>query len=56
MQGVSGKKRFLVRFQDVWKKNMCSNQLTILIVEKVLEEKEPDVFEIPEIPEEQVEL
>ena len=56
VQGVSGKKRFLVRFQDVWKKNMCSNQITILIVEKVSEEKEPEVFEIPEIPEEQVEL
>ena len=31
-KGVSGKKRFLVRFQDRFKKNLSSNQLTIVIV------------------------
>ena len=56
MQGVPGKKRFLVRFQDGCKNNLSSNQLTMVIVEKIPEEKEPEVFLIPEIPEEQVEL
>ena len=53
-QGVLGKKRFLLRFQDGCKHNMSSNQLTIGIVEKIPEEKEPEVSEIAEIPEEQV--
>ena len=35
---------------------MFSNQLTVLIVEKIPEEKEPEVSEIAEIPEEQVGL
>ena len=56
VQGVLGKKRFLVRFQYRCKKNMSLNQLTIMILEKVLEEKEPEVSAIPEIPEEQFEL
>ena len=56
VQGLLGKKRFLVRFQDGCKNNMSSNQLTIVIVENIPEEKEPEVFEIPDIPEEQVEL
>ena len=38
------------------KKNMSSNQLTIEIVEKIPEEKEPEVSKIAEIPEEQVKL
>ena len=37
-------------------KNMPSNQLTIVIIEKNPKEKEPEVFAITEIPEEQVKL
>ena len=39
-QGVSGKKRFLVKFKDGCKNNLSLNQLDIVIVEKKLEEKE----------------
>ena len=56
VQGISGKKRLLVRFQDGCKKNLYLNQLTIVIAEKIPEEKEPQVFTNPEIPEEQVTL
>ena len=56
VQGISGKKRFLARFQDGCENNMFSNQLTIVIVEKIPEEKEPEVFKNPEIPEEQVKM
>ena len=56
VQEVSGKKKFLVMFQDWCEKNMSLNQLTILIVEKIPEEKEPEVSEIDDIPEEQVKL
>ena len=35
---------------------MSLNKLTVVIVEKIPEEKEPEVSEISEIPEEQVEL
>ena len=56
VQGVLGKNRLLARLQYGWKNNMSSNKLTIVIVEKILEEKEPEVSEISEIPEEQVEL
>ena len=45
-----------MRFQDGCKENLSSNQLTVVIVEKILEEKEPGVFAIAEITEEQVEL
>ena len=45
-----------MRFQDGCKENLSSNQLTVVIVEKILEEKEPEVFAIAEITEEQVEL
>ena len=56
VQGVSGRRRFLVRFQNGCENNLFSNQLTAVIVEKIPEEKEPEVSEIAEIPEEQVEL
>ena len=55
-QVFSWKKRFLVRFQDGCENNMSSNQLTMVIVEKTPEEKEPEVSEIYDIPEEQAEL
>ena len=56
VQGVLGKKRFLVKFQDGCKNNLSSNQLTIVILEKIPEEKEPEVSKTAEIPEEKVEL
>ena len=56
VKGVSENKRFLVRFQNGYKNNISLNQLTIVIVEKIPEEKEPEVSEIAEIPEEQVKL
>ena len=56
VQGVSGEMRFLVRYQDGCKKNLSLNQLTIVIVENIPEEKEPDIYEISDIHEEQVEL
>ena len=56
VQGVSGKKRFLASFQDGFEINISSNQLTTVIVEKIPEEKEPEVSAIPKISEEKVEL
>ena len=56
MKGVSVKKRLLVRFHDGCENNMSSNKLTIVKVEKIPEEKEPEFFLIIEIPEDQVEL
>ena len=56
VQSVSGRRRLLVRFQNGCENNLSSNQLTIVTVEKITEEKEPEVSEITEIPEEQVEL
>ena len=56
LQLITGKKRFLERFQDRCKNNLSSNQLTIGIAEKIIEEKEPGVFAIPEIPEDKFEL
>ena len=35
VQGVYGKKRFLMRFQYGCKKDLTSNQLDILILEKI---------------------
>ena len=56
VQGVLGGSSFLVRFQNGCENNISSNKLTAVIVENILEEKEPEVSEIAEIPEEQVEL
>ena len=56
VQGVLRRRRFLVRFQNGCQNNMSSNQLTVVIVEKIPEEKEPKVSEISEILEEKVEL
>ena len=53
-QGVSGRRRFLVRFQNGYKNNLSSNQLTVVIVDNILVEEEPLVSTIPEIPEDQV--
>ena len=56
VQGIYRKKRFLARFQDGCKNDLSSNQLTIVILEKIPVEKEPKVPTIPEIPEDQVTL
>ena len=45
-----------MRFQNWCKNNLSSNKLTVVIVEKIPEEKEPEVSKIAEIPEEQVKL
>ena len=45
VQGVSGRRRFLERFQNGCEKNLSSNKLTFVIVEKILEEKEPEVYD-----------
>ena len=45
-----------MRYHNGCEDNLSLNQLTVVIVEKILEEKEPEVSEISEIPEEQVEL
>ena len=50
------KKRFLASFQDGCKNNLYSNQLTILVVEKIPEKKEPEVTKISDIPKEKLEL
>ena len=39
VQGVSGKKRFLLRFQDWCENNISLYQLTIVIIENIPEEK-----------------
>ena len=55
VQGVLGRRRFLVRFQNGCGKNLSSNQLTLVIVEKILVKEKPEVSRIPEIPEYQFE-
>ena len=52
VQVVSGKRRFLVSFQDGYEKDMTPNQLTVVIVENIPVEKELGVPTIPEIPDE----
>ena len=56
VQGFLGRRRFLVRFQNGCKNNMSSNQLTVVVVENILLEEEPEVSTVPEIPEDQVKL
>ena len=51
---LSYKKRLFVRFQYGCKSILYLNQLTIVILEKITEEKELEVSEIDEIPEEQL--
>ena len=41
---------FLVRFHNGCENNISSNQLIVVIVEKIPEEKEPAVSKISEIP------
>ena len=56
VQIVLGSRRFLVRFQNGCGNNLLLNHLTIVIVERIPGEKEPEVFVIPEIPDEKVKL
>ena len=51
VQGVSGRRRFLVRFQNGCENNLSSNQLTVVIADNILVEEEPEVSTIPEITE-----
>ena len=44
-----------MRFQNGCKNNLSSDQLTIVIADKILVEEEPEVSTIPEIPEDNVE-
>ena len=55
VQGVSGRRRFLARFQNGCKNNLSSNQLTVVTAHKILVEEAPEVSTIPEIPEDNVE-
>ena len=54
VQGISGKNRFLVMFQDRCENYLTSNQLTTVIVENIPMKKEYEVPTNPEIPEEEV--
>ena len=54
VQGVSGKKRFLVRFHNVLENDMTSNQPTVVVVEKIPVTEESDVPRISEKPNETV--
>ena len=49
VQGVLGRMRFLVTFQNGCKKNLSSNQLTAVTAHKILVEEAPEVSTIPEI-------
>ena len=53
---ILGEKRFLVSFQDGCENNISSNQPSIMIVEKILEEKESEFFTNHEMPEEKVKM
>ena len=55
VQGVLGRRKFLVRYHNGRKKNLSSNQLTVVLVDNILVEEEPLVSTISEIPEDQVE-
>ena len=54
VQGVSGRRKFLVRSQNGCKKNLSLNQLTITTAHNILVEEAPEVSTIPEIPEDNV--
>ena len=55
VQGVLGRRRFLVRFQNGCENNLSSNQLTVVTAHEILVEEAPEVSTIPEIPEDNVE-
>ena len=55
VQGIPGKRRFLMRFHDGCENNLSSNQLTVVAAHEILVEEAPLVSTIPEIPEDIVE-
>ena len=44
-----------MRFQNGCENNLSLNQLTVVIVEKIPVEEEPEIYTITEIPEDQLE-
>ena len=54
VQEVAGKRRYLVRFQDMLEKEMLSNQLNIVVVRSEVEEEIEvrGVYTIPDVREE----
>ena len=54
VQGVSGRRRFLVRFKNGREKNLSSNQLTAAKAHDILVEEAPGVSTILDIPEDSV--
>ena len=56
LQGVSGNRRFLSRFKDGCEKYITYNQLTVIKVEKIHVDEEPEVPMISVIPDEEVYL
>ena len=56
VQGVSGRRRFLARFQNGCENNLSSNQLTIVTAHEILVEEAPKVSTSTEIPEDNVKI
>ena len=54
VQGVSGRRRLLVRFHNGCENNLSLNQLIVVIVKKIPVEEESEVSTIPDIPEDQI--
>ena len=55
VQGVLGRRRLLVKFQNECEKNLSLNQLTVVTSHEILVEEAPEVSTITEIPEDNVE-
>ena len=51
VKGVSGRRRFLVRFQNGCKNNLSSNQFTVVTAHEILVGEAPKVSTIPVISE-----
>ena len=51
VQGVLGRRRFLVSFQNGCEKNLSLNKLTVVTAHKILVEEATEVSTIPELPE-----
>ena len=56
VQGVSGRRGFLVRFHNGCENNLSSNQLTVVTAHEILVEEAPKVSTIPEVREDIVEI
>ena len=56
VQRILGNKKFFVRFQDGCEKNLSLDQLTIVILEKIMMEKETEVSTNSKIPEKKAAL